>query len=232
MLLVLTSVRVHSSWRKAFPSSCVKILVAGAVFASVVATVLGAADDVATAATAVSAALPLVLGVRVSTHANDENVLCVRLWKTTCFCRRVLLSFFLLSAFFFSHPESCLKIKICFGKSDVLGGAQGVRHEYEYCDVCVNRSDDNMLDVCFQESQLTSDPTTTPQQCNKRRSTTLPIELISDQRDMSVAGCKNAQIPFLERKQGKRRITSLKLCNIKLDYTSRLMGVKTCAGTS
>ena len=42
-----------------------------------------------------------------------------------------------------------------------------VRHEYEYCDVYVNRSDDNMLDVCFQESQLTSDPTTTPQQCNK-----------------------------------------------------------------
>ena len=43
-----------------------------------------------------------------------------------------------------------------------------VRHEYEYFDVCVNRSDDNMLDVCFQESQLTSDPATTPQQCNKR----------------------------------------------------------------
>ena len=31
----------------------------------------------------------------------------------------------------------------------------------------VNRSGDNMLDVCYQESQLTSDPTTTPQQCNK-----------------------------------------------------------------
>ena len=46
--------------------------------------------------------------------------------------------------------------------------AQGVRHEYEYCDVCVNPSDDNMLDVCFQDSQLTGDPTTTPQQCNKR----------------------------------------------------------------
>ena len=45
--------------------------------------------------------------------------------------------------------------------------ALGVRHEYEYCDVCVSRSDDNMLDVCFQESQLTSDPMTTPQQCNK-----------------------------------------------------------------
>ena len=45
--------------------------------------------------------------------------------------------------------------------------SQRVRHEYEYCDVCVNRSDDNMLDVCFQESQLTSDPTTTPQQCEK-----------------------------------------------------------------
>ena len=63
------------------------------------------------------------------------------------------------------------------------------------------------------------------------KSTTLPIELISDQRDMSVAGYKNAQIPSLERKPGKRRITSLKLCNMKLDYTSRLMGVNTCAGT-
>ena len=37
----------------------------------------------------------------------------------------------------------------------------------QYHGLCVNRSDDNMLDVCFQESQLTSDPTTTPQQCNK-----------------------------------------------------------------
>ena len=43
-----------------------------------------------------------------------------------------------------------------------------VRHEYEYCDVCVNRSDDNMLDDCFQASQrLNSDPTTTPQQCHQ-----------------------------------------------------------------
>ena len=74
------------------------------------------------------------------------------------------------------------------GEVPGLGLSRGVRHEYEYCDVCVNRSDDNMLDVGFQESQLTSDPTTTPQQCNKRRSTTLPIELISDQRDVSVAG--------------------------------------------
>ena len=59
----------------------------------------------------------------------------------------------------------------------------------------------------------------------------LPIELISDQRDMSVAGYKNAQIPSLEGKQGKGRITSLKLCNMKLDYTSRLVGVNTCAET-
>ena len=43
-----------------------------------------------------------------------------------------------------------------------------VRHEYEYCDVCVNRSDDNMLDDIFQVSQRpTSDLTTTPQQCDK-----------------------------------------------------------------
>ena len=47
-------------------------------------------------------------------------------------------------------------------------GALSARHEYEYCDVCVNRSDDKMLDVCFQVSQrLTSDPTTTPQQSHK-----------------------------------------------------------------
>ena len=43
-----------------------------------------------------------------------------------------------------------------------------VRHEYEYCDVCVNRIDDNVLDVCFQVSErLTSDPTTTPLQCHR-----------------------------------------------------------------
>ena len=72
------------------------------------------------------------------------------------------------------------------------------------------------------------DHSTTVQQ---RRSTTLPIELISDQRDMSVADYKNAQIPSLERKQGKGRITSLKLCNMKLDYISRLIGVNTYAGT-
>ena len=101
-----------------------------------------------------------------------------------------------------------------------------LRHEYEYCDVCVNRSDDSMLDVY----QWSHDHSATVQ---LRRSTTLPIELISDQRDMSVAGYKNAQIPslvYLERKQAKRRITSLKLCNMKLDYTSRLMDVNTCAG--
>ena len=43
-----------------------------------------------------------------------------------------------------------------------------VRHEYAYCDSCVNRSDDNMLDGNIQVSQrLTNDPKTTPQQCNK-----------------------------------------------------------------
>ena len=43
-----------------------------------------------------------------------------------------------------------------------------VRHEYEYYDVCVNRSDDNMLDDHFQISQrLTSDLASTPKQCNK-----------------------------------------------------------------
>ena len=103
----------------------------------------------------------------------------------------------------------------------------GVRQEYEYCDVCVNRTDDNILNYCFQVSQrLTSDPTTTPQQCT-RRLTTLPIDLINDQRDMSVAGYKNAKYHSLKGKH----TTSLKLCNIKLDFTSRLMGVNTCTGT-
>ena len=42
-----------------------------------------------------------------------------------------------------------------------------VRHEYEYCDVCVNRSDDNKLDDNFQVLQrLTNDLTSTQQQCN------------------------------------------------------------------
>ena len=46
--------------------------------------------------------------------------------------------------------------------------ARSVRHEYEYCDVCVNRPDDNMLDCNFQVWQrLTSDLTPTPQQCDK-----------------------------------------------------------------
>ena len=77
-------------------------------------------------------------------------------------------------------------------------------YEYELLRMsCVNRSDDNMLDVCFQESQLTSDPGTTPHTVQQRRSTTLPIELISDQRDMSVAGCKNAQIPSLGEEKGR-----------------------------
>ena len=45
---------------------------------------------------------------------------------------------------------------------------QGVWQENEYCDVSVNRSDDNILTDYFQVSQrLTSDPTTTPQQCTK-----------------------------------------------------------------
>ena len=51
----------------------------------------------------------------VSAHANNKKFLCVRLWKGKCFGRRVLLYslfFFLFSSsFFFSRPESCLKIK-------------------------------------------------------------------------------------------------------------------------
>ena len=43
-----------------------------------------------------------------------------------------------------------------------------VRHEYEYCDVKVNRSDDNVPDDIKTGSQrLTSDLKTTSQQCNK-----------------------------------------------------------------
>ena len=38
--------------------------------------------------------------------------------KGTCFGRRVL------SSFFFSHPEPCLKIEILVGKSDVSGSAR------------------------------------------------------------------------------------------------------------
>ena len=52
----------------------------------------------------------------------------------------------------------------CTARARRQRGARCVRHEYEYCDVCVIRSDDNMVDDMFQVSQrLTSDLTTTPQ---------------------------------------------------------------------
>ena len=57
----------------------------------------------------------------MSTHANNKKFLCVRLWKGTRFCRRVLFSSFFFLSFFFSHPESRLRIKIVVGKNDVLG---------------------------------------------------------------------------------------------------------------
>ena len=78
-----------------------------------------------------------------------------------------------------------------------------VRHEYEYCDVCVNRSDDNMLDDCFQVSQrLTSDPTTTPQQCHKE------IDNAANRADQRSARhvrswLHECKIPSLERKKEK-----------------------------
>ena len=60
----------------------------------------------------------------------------------------------------------CLFLAVCVRHTGQL--LPSVRHEYEYCDVCVNRSDDNMLDDCFQVSQrLTSDPATTHQQCHR-----------------------------------------------------------------
>ena len=62
------------------------------------------------------------------------------------------------------------------------------------------------------------------------RLTTLPIELINDQRDMSVAGYKNAKYHPLRGNKGKRHTTSLRLCNIKLDCTYRLMGIDTARG--
>ena len=66
-----------------------------------------------------------------------------------------------------SLPGQLIMMTLALHGSSNSHLALSVRHEYEYCDVCVNRSDDNTLDVCFQESQLTSDPTTTPQQCTK-----------------------------------------------------------------
>ena len=79
--------------------------------------------------------------------------------------------------------------------------AQYERHEYEYCDVCVNRSDDNVLDDCFQVSQrLTSDPTTTPQQCHRE------IDNAANRADQQSARHvrQECKIPSLERKQRKK----------------------------
>ena len=43
---------------------------------------------------------------------------------------------------------------------------------------------------------------------------------------MSIAGYKNAKYPPLRGNREKGHKTSLRLCNIKLDYTSRLMGIR------
>ena len=81
------------------------------------------------------------------------------------------------------------------------GRPRSARHEYEYCDV--NRSDDNLLDVFWSRNDSPVIPRPLHNSAT-RRLTTLPIELINDQRDIPVAGYKNAQIPSLERKQRKR----------------------------
>ena len=63
------------------------------------------------------------IGVRVSTHAKNKKVLCVRLWKGTCFCRRVLL----LLSFFLSSLTQIRALKSKFKKEKVmfLEGARG-----------------------------------------------------------------------------------------------------------
>ena len=88
-----------------------------------------------------------------------------------------------------SEPQHC---RFIVSKSQNISIPMTQPHEHEYCDVCVNRSDDSMLDVCFQESQRTSDFTTTTVQQRRQR---------CQSRYMSVIGCKNAQIPSLERNQ-------------------------------
>ena len=63
-------------------------------------------------------------------HARGYQKVLVRAVVERDLFRSALLllsSFFiLLSSFFFSHPESCLKLKIFVRKSDVLGGARGM----------------------------------------------------------------------------------------------------------
>ena len=128
----------------------------------------------------------------------------------------------------FSSASEALRLR-----SYVFCHALRVRHEYEYCDVCVNRSDDNMLDDNFQVSQrLTSDPTTTPQQCTKE------IDNSPNRADLTISetcpqlATTQNEIPPLRGERKKDTQHTQKLCNTKLDYTSRLMCVNTCAGTS
>ena len=54
-----------------------------------------------------------------------------------------------------------------------------------------------------------------------RRLTTLPIELINDQRDMSAAGNKNTKIP-LERKQSKKTHNIDETVQLKKNLTTLL----------
>ena len=84
-----------------------------------------------------------------------------------------------------------------------------------------------MPDDHFQVSQrLTSDPTTTPRECNKGDRQHCPVELINDQRDMSVSWLQRCKMTSLERKEKdltksqKLRATMAKLATTLLDVMS------------
>ena len=64
------------------------------------------------------------------------------------------------------NQEQAIDVRMAEVQSDLQLQSERVAHQaalqvvpttyptmYEYCDVCVNRSHDNMLDVCFQDSR-------------------------------------------------------------------------------
>ena len=83
-----------------------------------------------------------------------------------------------------------------------------------------------MLDDNLQVSQrLASDFTTTPQQCNKE------IDNSANRAGQHSARHVRQKCKMKSLFREEKNTNSQKLCNTKLDYTSRLMGVNFCAGT-
>ena len=105
--------------------------------------------------------------------------------------------------------------------------AHRVRHEYEYCDVCVI---DQMTICSMTIFRFRNDSPVIPRPLHNSATEEIDTSAYrADQRSARHVRSQQQQckMPSLERR--KKHTKSQRLCNTKLDYTSRLMGVNICA---